>query len=390
MKIHAAYYKNAEQYFADRSVVVFRQGKMNAADKYCQMSAEYTIYLRWMLHYYNKIMCAGKWDDILTPEIAPPPNMYMYLLTKSSLKIGEKKLFVTLWQGAKECKELIFSRYGRSVKWIEIANLGRGSLSYELICDNWIKLSEIKGEVETEARITVEIVEIERHFGERGKIKIKDSVGNITEISVLVQERKDVHMFSDQTFLEAEGYVAMAAVDYEEVANNTKESYSRIVPHLGRHEGAGLEAYSPQLNDLGVENLGTHPFVKYFFSLETSGSHLLELYRLPTLNSFGKIRMGVQVDKEPIQILESEVTDEHRGEWRNAVKNEVDKLMLNLPYLGIGKHNLKIIMIDSYILLSKLVIYTKGYGFTSLGPELSIRVFEILERRWALAPIPDN
>ena len=33
---------------------------------------------RQMLHYYNKIMNSGKWDNILTPESYPPPCTALY------------------------------------------------------------------------------------------------------------------------------------------------------------------------------------------------------------------------------------------------------------------------------------------------------------------------
>ena len=387
MKIHAAYYKNQEIYFADRSALMYRQGRMNAADAYCRISARYTTFLRWMLDYYNRRMCGGKWEDILTPETAPPPNMFMYPVTKPALKIGKPQLSVTLWQGAKKSDELVFSKYGQREKWLEIANLGKGILSFRIVCDPWIKLSQTEGKVETEVRIMATVDQIEKHMGECGSIRIYAPTGENIVVPVSIYEQAEPEQMIPGTYMEADGYIAMHASGFSRL-HGQRDAFWRIVPYLGRPKGDGLEAYSPCLLEPGEEERWEeHPSAEYSFYLETPGSHLLELFRLQTLNSVGRIRIGVQTDAGSIRVLESAVTDEHRGNWRETVKNEADRLFMNLPYLKKGHHFIRLYMIDSYVLISKIVIYTQGYAYTSLGPEQSTRAGEIDKRR-TFCPIP--
>ena len=72
-KVHASYYINHAFYYADRSVLSYNRGNNNAADLYTDYSGTMMRYLRNMLKYYNKCMCEGKWDRILTPDSFPPP-----------------------------------------------------------------------------------------------------------------------------------------------------------------------------------------------------------------------------------------------------------------------------------------------------------------------------
>lgn len=130
MKIHASFWINAEYYFADRSRLSFRRGLGRAADRYIEYSRMMMDGRRKMLHFYNKIMCGGKWDAILTPEAFPPPGLPLYPAGKPALVIGKNPcLSVVTWDGVqvRESGELVFYSSGLQRKWIEIGNLGEVS-----------------------------------------------------------------------------------------------------------------------------------------------------------------------------------------------------------------------------------------------------------------------
>ncbi len=78
MKIHAAYYTGAMYYFADRSALLAGTD----AEKEQTDCVEYTRFFedlrRKMLVYYNKNLCDGKWNGIVTPEDFPPPRTAMF------------------------------------------------------------------------------------------------------------------------------------------------------------------------------------------------------------------------------------------------------------------------------------------------------------------------
>ncbi len=112
MKIHAAYYTGAMYYFADRSALLAGMERGGSGQKSAAIDAdcgnesgetaepdtafpgkcnenqeaaqcvEYTRFFedmrRRMLLYYNKKMCSGKWNGIVTPEDFPPPRTSMF------------------------------------------------------------------------------------------------------------------------------------------------------------------------------------------------------------------------------------------------------------------------------------------------------------------------
>lgn len=365
MKIHASYYKNCEFYYGDRSTLAYLQGKFRAAEEYKDLSQKATDKLFLMIHFYNKIMSQGKWNQILTPHLAPPPNMKMFPTTKPALLLQEPSLVVTTWD-KQEKLVLTLDPSSPNEKWFEIANTGSGEIPFEITAPKYFKLSNKSGKLKRERRIFVSVKEFPEEVTEE-IIKIKTPTElKIISVTVLPEEKISLPV---GCAMESDNYISIACSQYHQ-GKQLKNNFWKIIPYLGRGLGDGLEAYSPKLTALS-EDVTENPFVTYPIYLKTSGSHLLEAYRLPTLNSVGKIRFAIGIDNHPPIVINSETTDEHRGNWKSGVLNEVDKLYLTLPYLEKGLHDIKLYMIDSYVLLSKLVIYTKDFQPSSLGPVYS-------------------
>lgn len=371
MKIQAAFYIYTSFYCADRSNLCFEQGKLQAADMYYKKAYKFDSYKRRLIEYYNKKLVDGKWDGILTPESYPPPRTALFPPSRPALRIeGEPEMKVFLWKGADttEENELVFSKYGLKLKWFEIANLGKGSFRYEVEAPEWLELSEKAGTITEEKRILVKVSDIGEHQGESGTITIKNlDDGKCFEITVKVEEEhytKDV-----QGYLEADGYISIPCSKYDFNWNNGKGEYN-VISHLGRHEGSMLEADTADLEALEGE-VSENPYVEYIFNNYTEGSFEVEFYRFMTLNSKGRIRFAVSVDGSEPDIIESPINDEWKGSWRDSVMDDVDKVMYTLPFLNAGEHRLCIYMIDNYVAFSKVVIYTKGFVKSNLGPQRS-------------------
>lgn len=153
---------------------------------------------------------------------------------------------------------------------------------------------------------------------------------------------------SPSGFCENDGYVSMLANHYE---RNT--GWKELIG-LGRYEGSLMEAHG------GI--------LEYQFNTTSEGEFLLEIYRFPSLNSKGRLRLGISVDASHIEILESDACDEWRGNWKSNVMNNVEKMYFKLPFIKPGEHTLAIHSIDKYIGISKIVIYTGEYLWSNLGP----------------------
>ncbi len=369
MKIHASYYTNLEYYYADRSVLSYERGNMQAADKYSELSAGMSDCKRAMIHFYNKIMSGGKWDGIMTPESFPPPPTAMFPARKPALHIEGSGLQVKLWN---EEDTLVFSPYGRRQKWMELGNQGTGSIPFSITVEagaEWITVSETEGAVQTEKRILVTVDDPGQHAGQEMVITVHDH-RNGTAIPVLIRVEEALALPTGFTgFVESDGSVSMPAASFARNSGTGKTSWV-TVPGIGRYEGAAVMAWQPDLYPLEGE-LGEQPGLEYDFFLTSGGSHILEIQRNLTLNSTGRIRFGIGMDGQMPVMVESETRDEWTGQWKEAVFDNGEKLMVHLPVLSAGAHSLKLYMVDPYVTISKLVLYTGARKETSLGPVTS-------------------
>lgn len=355
MRIQAAYFTNSMYYFADRSNLCMRQGKNRAAALYTQKSLAFDHARRRLLAYYNEVMADGKWDGILTPEDFPPPRTAMHPACMPPLKIGERKLLVTVWN---EEPELTFVR--ECSKWIEAANAGEGSIAYTVTGPDWLQIDAPSGIVKEEARIILrpDAKKVkEAGIGLsclKGIVTVTDTdTGNTQSIPVscLLPGAWEQQDGQEMCAFEDDGRVTVEA----EAAADIPEGGWHSIPHLGRDRGALLEARREGA------------VLEYQVTFISEGSFLLELHRFPTLNSVGRIRVGVSVDGGPVQVMESQSTDEHRGTWNYNIRNNVDKLTMELPCLSAGTHRICFHAIDRYFAFSRFVIYTKPRKENNLG-----------------------
>ena len=337
MKIHAAYYTYAMYYYADRSVLSMKQEKATAADKYTKLSLEYDHARSSMLYY-------------------PPPRTTMHPAAMPALTVGVKELKLCTWGG----EEKLTFVTGKK-KWFELANAGEGEILCKIKVPSYVNLEcrgfeESKGAATVESRVFVGSVAQDSRFvvwverenllsDKRGAIEIYDM-----DSSASMQLPVEVTAgFAEMLSVEEDGYLVVEASDYLE-----KDNSVQIIPGLGRGKGALVEGR--------VE--GTT--VSYEVTLRTAGEHTLELHRFPTLNSVGRLRIGVSVDDGEMQVLESFTNDEHKGNWKSNVQNNVDKIYLQLPFMGAGMHRITFHVIDKYVAFSRFVIYTAARKEASL------------------------
>lgn len=340
MRIHAAYFTNLSYYYGDRSTLMYGRGNMQAAAHYTEKSREAEDARRRLLHYYNHVMCGGKWNNILNPEGFPPPRAAMMPVCTPPLKIeGRPSMRVDIWNGA---DALCFVTSGE--KWIEIGNTGTGAFAVRLQAPGWVKLSEKQAVIHGETRILVQAADISRD--RTGEILIENiSDGTLRRIPVRIVKP------------EADGFGCAPEEDGLVVLEGryAQSADFKMIRRLGRMQGNLMEAcVQREAEDLAE----TAQPLCYDFVTHSTGEFLLEIHRFPSLNSVGRIRVGISLDEEPVQVAESLSNDEWRGNWRKNVLDNVDRLYLKLSVSRAGKHRLRVWAIDRYFAFSRMVIYT--------------------------------
>lgn len=357
MKIHASFWCNAEYYFADRSRLSYDRGLGKAADLYIGYSRIMMDGRRQMLHFYNNIMSHGKWSRILTPESFPPPGIPLYPAGKPALVIGEEpRMSVVTWDGDQigERGELVFNPYGIQKKWIEIGNLGSGALEYEIRGqkNSWVTVSSTEGTVETEKRIYITVV---KQDGDEPEEIILELYGKNTG------ERKMLHIRRERLykkpedfngFVEADGGVVMIASQFK------RAEHVEIISGLGRMCGDAVMA---------VPENGASAVLEYEFYLHSAGETLVEIQRYVTLNSRGRIRLKMQIDREPAVLLESSVTDEWRDGWKGSILDNGEKLSFVWNAQSGGRHSMTVTIPDEFVTLDRIDMYTSRKKPNNLG-----------------------
>ena len=386
MRIHAAYFTNLAWYYGDRSTYANEMGRFKTAEKYVSLTRQLEDARRRMLLYYNKRMADGKWEKILDPEGFPPPRAAMLPVCTPPVAASGPRLKATLWN---EGEKLSFAKPGE--KWFELDCGGAEGVEFEAEAPDFVTLSRYTGMIETEVRILVGVEKISAN--RQGVIRVYwKGTSQVAEIPV-----ETVYLPEPCENVEEDGMVAVEAENFVAVeAESALSSAFRRIARLGRDRGSLMEAclgkgsgscecnvpdggsrpesaerrenqlrkecveqQRNQLHMLCTEPQGNKTqLLCYEVTFVSEGEFLLEVHRFPSLNSTGQIRIGVSMDDGPVQTLESASNDEHRGTWRENVRNNVDRLYLKLPYLKAGKHRICFHPIDKYFAFSRFVIYT--------------------------------
>lgn len=364
MRIHAAYFTNLQYYYGDRSTLMYNRGKMQAAAFYTKKALEFDDARRKMLAYYNTIMADGKWNGIVNPEGFPPPRAAMMPVCTPPITIGKQCMIVDTWND-----EDVLCFVKSTEKWIEIANGGEGEFDFAIQAPEWVQLSESTGTVRTEKRILVKVADTtENRQGELVVHKLNsenDSTSQANETDsdneVVKIPVKTIAVHTSCENVEEDGKVVVHAdsVSAEGTGFRTVKRLGRGIGNLveacafvdWNEEEYSLSSYKPKASGGKV--------LTYPFYLTGAGKFTLELHRFPSLNSTGRIRIGVSVDGGCVQIVETPSTDEWRGNWKKNVLNNVDRLYLQLPSLTAGEHAISFYPVDKYFAFSRFVIYTK-------------------------------
>jgi hypothetical protein len=285
--------------------------------------------------------------------------MALHPVAVPALQIGEQGLGVAVWgeELSGSAPRLRFWPYGVQTKWIDVFTTGAPGMSFTVTAEDWIEVSEVSGMLTNDRRIDVRIPDVRAAAGRSGVLTI-EAAGQRVQVAVEVAPLPSVSPEFTGS-IEADGYVSLDASRPDAVRPTTGSTWE-TVNWLGRDGNAVLEARG-----------GAGARVEYGICLATPGEHLLELYRLPTLNSTGQIRLAVSVDQAQPMTVAAPTTDEYRGVWTQAVLDNVERISVRLPHLDTGEHVLRLHAIDEDVAVSKLVIYTAPRVSTNLGPPFS-------------------
>lgn len=179
-------------------------------------------------------------------------------------------------------------------------------------------------------------------------------------------------------FIERNGVVSMEAIHFTGQQFLSVGKWA-IVKGLGRTEGAVIA--QPRVRKIKQIN-DTSPHLEYKFTLldePKNDSIEVQAYLSPILNYEGGdgLCFGVSIDNEKPQIINihkgCEQPDwEYPSWWNNAVLDNVMIRTSKHKIKGIGQHVLRFWLVDSGVVLQKIVVDNGGLKPSYLGPPESV------------------
>ncbi len=396
------YYTDAKLLHAQTNRLYASQGRAST-NHYAELAAQYWDSIKIATRNYHKLL-DGKWVDIIQwdgiginrptywlPEtkadtllIENQPNYFMPPVEKNS---PEEKASMGIFVEGFNNHALIDGNYGlpwfnrmyNSTYFFDIFNKGRKSFEYHIsTSDDWIILSENKGICHGDSRISVSVdypkLAEKRESRHKGVITVKGA-GSSQKIDVFAFTPVDVSPEElSGLFVEDNGVISIDAENYHRKTDMRGFGWETIegLGQTGNCIGALPFTAEPVEQEWTLEHDKEGASVEYDFYCFNKGWIDIYSYCLPTfpINSQRHCLYGISIDDGPPLIVDFE-THFRCEEWKQNVQRNQAENRTQHFIQQVGKHTLKIWMIDTGVFMDKLVIDLGGLKDSYKGPPIN-------------------
>jgi hypothetical protein len=370
-------YNTAKKYiYADKSNSYFAAGRGASVNKYAEESDNsYSVIVR-DTDTYNS-MFNKKWNKIMDPF----QNYW-------SPRFGSMNAIVskTISTSTAECgnytrmnwshENLDFSAYSTDTRFVDIYNTGIGSFEYRITADkDWVKINKTGGTVYTDDRVWIGVDKDKAQSGINTATLAVERIsdGEVVERdSAVITFNNNSSVLGEKTYAEADGYVSIEAEHFSNAVGINDYKW-QIEKDFGR-SGDSLKAYPN--HGICSENptMDNTAYVEYNAYFENTGNFDVDIYRIPTLNERGSVRFAIGVDDNAPTIVTG--TNKYSGasgndNWSKGVMNNNETLTTKLDITTAGEHKIRLYMIDTGVIIDKIVVTTGEKQATYFGAEES-------------------
>ena len=356
----------------------FKQGRAST-NRYQKKVKEHFDYDAELTDYYHKNLSDGKWNHMMAqthigytywqqPEKNAIPETKNIKL-KDISEMGISIEGTANWFPDSDDKAILptFYSFDKKPSFIEVFNRGKIPFDYHLETDvDWIQFSKKKGKIATDERIYISI--------DWSKILSKEMevpfyvVGNNKKIPVYVKVKK-IDVKKAKGFLEKEGYIAINAQNFSRKKENN--TTWEIISNLGKTTSSITNKPSTSFD---IEITKDSPRLEFDVHLLSQDSVKVHAYFSPTINftETRGLKFGIGFDNEQPKIINFNEKDSFKN-WEKSVANNIKIVTSSHVIKNAGNHTLKYYLIDSGLVLQKIVIETNGVKETYLGPPESTK-----------------
>ncbi len=335
-----------------------------------------------LTEFYHNELSDGKWNHMMSQTHIgytywqqPEKNSIPETQTITVAEKGEMGITIPEsgeWWPKESSKAVlpVFDAFTNPTYSIEIFNRGNKPFQYKIKNKPaWISLSKPKGKVIDQTTIEIMIDWKKAPKGETESSFEIEGAGSKVKVFVPIHNLSDL---PDIGYLEANGYVSMEAENFIKKVESDKAEWV-LVPNLGRTKSGVI--YQPRSKEPS-KITEFSPRLEYKLNTLTGKKVKVHLYFSPTLNyKEGEgLHYGIGFNDEEPQIINVH-QDKSDKNWNESVANNI-KVSTSLHTVSKGHHTLKYYLVDSGLVLQKIVIDTGGLQETYLGPAESYFIAE--------------
>ncbi len=328
--------------------------------------------------YYHNALADGKWNHMMSQTHIgytywqqPPKNRIPKTETTEIPEHSEMAVAIEgsekFWtEGDVDVPLPVLDPFNQTSVFIDVFN--RGQKPFDLYIQNdadWITLSEKSGEVDDEKRIWITVDWNKAPAGKTSSLLIVKGNGKTVNLNIDINNLNGIKNQIRNTFVESNGMVSMEAEHFSRKTESRGITW-KIIPGLGRTL-SGVTV-NPVTADSIVPG-GNNPRLEYDIYLQEPGDAEITVLLSPTLNYFNDDgrKLAVSVDDEKPQIINAHENYSSRL-WERWVSNNIIEAVSTHPFESAGKHTIKVWMVDSGLVLQKIVVSTGEKKDSYLGP----------------------
>ncbi|MDW7692311.1 glycosyl hydrolase 115 family protein [Flammeovirgaceae bacterium SG7u.111] len=368
--VKSAALMNKKSLYRDKALKYSEQNRLIAED-FKTLSASSYDSIQSLTNIYNTSVSNGKWNNMMHPA---PRNLPVFQKPEINLEKGHSTngnagISVENNSVTKTGFALpTFYPHSDQSHFLDLYLTKEGKVSWaiEKIPD-WALLTSTKGELDSSSRTLQQRVYVKIDGGKwraakqpsKGKFKVKMGKEAFS-ISLNIKEYQ-FETNKSNLFVEENGVVSIYAENFTGKADYQEFSWEQI-PNLGYSDQ--LMQASP-LTEMPLDTLQLKekaPYLSYSIFTESVNENTeLIIHALPThpITNKHSVRIGVQWDDDPIRMVDFR-TQGRSETWKLNVLSNLAKVKIPLSIEEVGKHELKIFMVDEGVALDFFYLNMKN------------------------------
>ncbi len=328
---------------------------------------------------YNHTLAHGKWDHMMdqthlgyTSWNQPPVNVMpavqeIQIADKADMGLAVEGSAMP-WLDFFHQPELpSFDVFNRQQRFVDVFNRGKTPFEFAVTTSApWIRVTPPHGTVEKDQRVWVSVDWDKAPLGStEGSVAITGSDSHFITIKTRLFNPTEPARTGLRGFVEGDGDVSIEAEHFTKKndANGVRwekiDDYGRTLSSMTVFP-VTAKRVTPPTNS---------PSLEYQMYLFHPGKVEVESILAPTLNFVpGRgLRFAISFDDQPPQIIDA-LAHNSVHDWEQSVEDSVRKVKSTHTIENAGYHTLKFWMVDSGIVLQKLVVNLGGVKPSYLGP----------------------